>query len=111
MGFTLKFIIRGIVNGLVLYGAGQYLSGFAIYGGWEVVAIAALLLALLNTFLKPIIKVITAPIVWLTLGLFNFVIHGTLLWVADQLLGQIEITSLTALAIASVFFAFANALI
>ena len=54
---------------------------------WHVIAVA-LILALINSYVKPILKVLSFPITLLTVGLFSLVLNALLLllvaWVADQ---------------------------
>ena len=53
--------------------------------------IAALVLGLVNLLLKPILMFITAPINWLTLGLFALVISGLLLKLVAELVDGFEV--------------------
>lgn len=48
--------------------------------------IAALLLGLVNTFIRPLLVLLTLPVTILTLGLFIFVINGLLFWAVGSLL-------------------------
>jgi putative membrane protein len=62
---------------------------------WLKVVVVALVFALVNSYLKPILKILTMPIGWLTLGLIAFVINAGLLlgtaWVLDQASGTLNI--------------------
>ena len=49
------------------------------------VIIAALALGLLNTFIRPILRLIAIPITFLTLGLFGWMINGLMLWLVSWL--------------------------
>ena len=53
--------------------------------------IAALVLALANMFIRPILSFLTAPINWLTLGLFSLVISGIMLKLVAELVDGIEV--------------------
>lgn len=108
MGFLLKFIARLILNGLALYAAGIYFPNFVITGGLETLLIGALVLAVLYAFLRPILRLIATPLVWLTFGLFNIVISVLILWSADQMLTQVAINDLTTLFWVSIIVAAAN---
>lgn len=48
-------------------------------GNWWHIVVVALLLALVNSYLKPILKLISFPITLLTMGLFAFVLNAALL--------------------------------
>lgn len=98
-----------ILNGAALYVASIYLHGFVIIGGLVTIVIGGALLALLNLFLRPVLRMISAPLVWITFGLFNFVINMFILWFADRLLTQISIADLATLFWVSIIIALANA--
>ena len=48
-------------------------------------AIAAIIFMLINTYLRPLVKMILSPLVFLTLGLFTLVINGGMLYLLDIL--------------------------
>jgi putative membrane protein len=48
--------------------------------------IAALMLGLVNTLLRPLLVLLTLPITLLTLGLFLFVLNGLMFWLAGSIL-------------------------
>jgi len=52
---------------------------------WSVLVVAALVLGLLNAFLKPLIVIITLPFNIMSLGLFTLVINGFLFFLASKL--------------------------
>jgi putative membrane protein len=108
MGFLVKFIAKIILNGIALYVAARYLDGFTLTGGFATLAIASLVLTVLNIFIRPILKLVTLPLVWLTFGLFNIVINMAILWVADQLLTQLTIADIPTLFWTSIIIALAN---
>ncbi len=47
--------------------------------------VAALVMALLNTLIRPVILMLTLPVTVLTLGLFIFVVNGLMFWAASDL--------------------------
>ena len=53
--------------------------------------IAAVILGLVNAFIKPILMFLSAPINWLTLGLFTFVINGILFKLVAELVDGLEV--------------------
>lgn len=72
-----------------------YLTQFIIDGIWVKnfmsAIIASLIIGFLNTFVKPILTLISLPIVLLSFGLFMLVINAMLLWFAGEILEGIEI--------------------
>ena len=108
MGFLAKFIVRILLNGAALYVAKTYLPGFVLAGTTETLLIGAIVLTLLNTFLRPILKFISTPLIWLSFGLFNLVIYIIILWLADAFLLSLSISDLKTLFLASLVIALAN---
>ena len=60
---------------------------------WQSATIAAIVLALLNQFVKPIIQLISLPITILTLGLFSIVINGLVLSIVDYMVDGFSLSS------------------
>jgi len=59
-----------------------------LQGNWWQVVVVALILALINSYVKPIVKALSFPITLLTLGLFSLVLNALLLllvaWISDK---------------------------
>lgn len=110
MGFLFKFVLKIVINGALLYGLNMYLSGFFVDTAYVSLLIGGLVLAFISTVIRPIVRLITAPIVWLTLGLFNLVINIGLLYAADVILPQLDIQSAWALFIASIIISLVNSI-
>lgn len=108
MGFLTKLIARFLLNGLALYVATLYFPKFVLAGGAESLAAGALVLTVLNLFLRPILKLVSTPLIWVTFGLFNIVIHVAILWLADLVLTQLTIGDLPTLFWVSIIIAIAN---
>ena len=108
MGFFTKFAARIILNGAALYVSKNYFPGFLLSGGLETLMAGALVLALLNTFLRPVLMLAALPLRWLTFGLFNIAIYGFILWLADLFLAQINIADFATLFWVTIIVALAN---
>ena len=88
----MNFIIRLFITALVAYGLSTFLTGVHI-PDFKDALILALVLALLNTFIKPILVILTFPITIVTLGLFLFVINAIIILLADKFLDGIRVDS------------------
>ena len=108
MRFLLKFAVKTVLNAGVLYLLSMHLGGFRVLGDYTSFLIGGAVLAFISMVIRPIVRLLTAPIVWLTLGFFNLVINAGLLWVADWLLPQLSINGFEALFIASIIIALVN---
>ena len=104
----LRFIIRIIGNAVALYVAFLIVPGFLISGSWEQYLIAGLVLALLNMLVRPVLKVISFPLILLTLGLFTFIINILILWIFDYLVSFVTIEGLLALIWATIIVSIVN---
>ena len=72
------FLIRAAVVGIGLWLASKIVSGIA-FNSTETLIAAALLLGIVNAFVRPIIVILTLPITLLTLGLFLLVINALMI--------------------------------
>ena len=76
-----------LVNAIALYITTQVLpADFMVTGGWAGFVTAGLIFGILNSIVKPILKVLTLPFVFLTGGLFIFIINAAILWLAKLVL-------------------------
>ena len=80
-----KLVIRWLINFLALFAAAWLVKGINVEGGdgWTVFAIMAIILGLVNAVLRPLLKLLTCPLILLTLGLFALVINGFTLWLSS----------------------------
>jgi putative membrane protein len=86
----MNFIIRLLITAAVAYGLSMVLSGVHI-PDFKDAFIFAIVLALLNTFIKPLLVIFTFPITIVTLGLFLFVINAIIILLADKFMDGITI--------------------
>ena len=66
--------------------------------------IAALVLGLLNTLVRPILVLLTLPVTLITLGLFLFVINALMFWAAASVLNGFNVTGFAAALIGSLLY-------
>jgi len=81
----MNFLIRIIISALVAFGLSYILKGVHI-DGFITALIVALVLAVLNALVKPILVLLTLPITIITLGLFLFVINALIILLCDKLI-------------------------
>ena len=86
-----NFVIRLFVNALALWAAAGLLDGVHLEGGFADVLWVALVFGLVNAFLKPVILLLSLPVVFLTLGLFTLVINAGLLLLTDALTDSLSV--------------------
>jgi len=103
-------IIGLIANILGLYLAESWVPGFSVMGGWKELFVTGLVLGILNWILRPIIKLVTFPLIALSLGLFLIVINAIIIWLTSQFTGFITIENYIALLWATLLISIINLL-
>ena len=96
----MKLIIRLLVNAFALVITANLVYGFHI-SDFKVALVTAIVLGLINTFIKPILLFLTAPLNFLTLGMFTFVVNAIVLWLATLVVPGLIIDSFLSAIIAA----------
>lgn len=82
-----KFILRWAINAIALYLAVLILPGIDLRSDLVSILWLALIFGLVNALLRPLIQILTCPLIILTLGLFTLVINTFLFWLTS-VIGQ-----------------------
>ena len=90
----IRFILRWAINTIAIFLAIRFVPGISLQGSWVSVIWLALIFGLVNAFLRPLLHLLTCPLIILTLGLFTLVINTFLFWLTGQI-GQIFGISIT----------------
>ena len=91
----MEIVARTIGNAAGLWLATRILSGLSVPEGagagpmWLNLAVLGLVLALVNSLVKPVTKVLTFPLYIITFGLFALVVNGAMLLLAGWLTNRI----------------------
>ncbi|MCK5080938.1 MAG: phage holin family protein [Candidatus Moranbacteria bacterium] len=88
-----KIFSRIIINAIAVYAAVQLVEGIDLEINFYNLVIAGLLLGIINTFIKPVLTVLSFPFVLLTFGLFTIIINVGLLFLMARLIPSFEIAS------------------
>ena len=82
----MKLLIRWIITSFSVFVAAWLVPGIRVEKeGWTVFALMAVILGFVNALVRPILKLLSCPLIVLTLGLFVLVINGITLWLASVL--------------------------
>lgn len=76
-----RFLIRWAINAVAIFAALRLVPGIhaqSVY--WVSIVLLALVFGLVNALLRPLISLLTCPLILLTLGLFTLVINTFLFW-------------------------------
>jgi putative membrane protein len=88
----MRFLVSIIVIAAVSYGLAHVLPGVKITDFWTAI-VFAVVLAILNIFVRPLIVLLTLPVTILTLGLFLFVINALVVLIASKLVNGFSVAT------------------
>ncbi|HSJ11169.1 MAG TPA: phage holin family protein [Gillisia sp.] len=86
----MRFIIRLLITAVVVVLLAQFLPGVAV-ASFGTAVIVAIVLALLNLIVKPILVLFTLPVTVLTLGLFLLVINAVIILLVDAFIAGFNV--------------------
>src|SRR5689334_19753049 len=81
----MALLVVWLINAVSLIAVAYLLPGISV-DGFVTALVAALILGLVNTVIRPLLVLLTLPVTLLTLGLFIFVINGLLFWLVGSFL-------------------------
>ena len=87
----MRFLLRLLINAAALWVATRIVPGVTFTGETGYLIVVALVFGLLNALVRPVITLLTCPLVILTLGLFTFVINAVILLLTSALSEKIGI--------------------
>lgn len=92
-----KIVVGIVLNGLALYLVTKFLPDSIEYtGGIWFFVVGGTVIGVLNTFVKPLMKILSFPLVLMTVGLFTLVINAVIFWLTIKLVNVIGILDVTA---------------
>jgi putative membrane protein len=106
----MSLIIHLVLVALALMGAAYLIPGIAI-SSFLAALIAAIVLGLLNIFVRPVLILLTLPVTILTLGLFVFVINGLLFWAAASFLDGFSVSGFVPAFLGALFVSVVSAFV
>lgn len=83
----MQLLVALFLNALSLWITAQVVPGFHVGDSMSLILVA-IVLGVVNTFIKPILSFVTAPISVITLGLFAFVINAVVLFIVSAVVPQ-----------------------
>ena len=83
----MKLIIRWITTSLALFAAAYLVPGIHAESpeAWKIFALMAVILGLVNAIIRPLLKVLSCPLIILTLGLFTFIVNAVSFLIASNI--------------------------
>lgn len=99
----LKLIVKWLLSAAALLFVAYVYNGVQVRS-FESALLAAFVIGLLNTIVRPILVVLTLPVTVVTLGLFLFVINALMFWAAGSILTGFHVTGFVAALIGSLLY-------
>lgn len=96
-----RFVIKWTISAISLAVAAWMIQGITIANGWALL-FAALVVGLLNAFLRPVIIFLTLPLNILTLGLFTFVINAIMILFTAEIVHGFSVNGFWSALLAAV---------
>lgn len=106
----MKLILKWLLGACALLALSHLLPTISV-ASFADALLAALVIGLLNTFIRPVLIVLTLPVTMLTVGLFLFVINALLFWAAGRLLDGFEVAGFISALIGSLFYSLTSVVI
>jgi putative membrane protein len=95
------FIVRILISAVAVFIAAYFVPGVVV-NGFGTALVVAIVLGLLNAFIKPILTILTIPITILTLGLFLVVINVLMIYLTDYLVDGFRVSGFIAALLFSI---------
>jgi putative membrane protein len=112
---VVKFVVKVVLLAVVFYFVAKYVPGIvvetnpsAVLGLSVTFVWLALLFAVVNAVLRPVLKLLSLPFVILTLGLFYLVINAALLGITAAISAELQVTGLVPAVVGGFFLALAS---
>ena len=99
----MKIIVRWLLLAAALLLVAHLYPGVSV-ASFGSALIAALVLGLFNTLVRPLLVLLTLPVTLLTLGLFLFVINALMFWAAASVLDGFNVAGFSAALIGSLIY-------
>ena len=106
----MSLLISWLINAAALIITAYLPTGFHVEG-YTTALLAAIIIGLLNVFIRPILLILTAPFNLLTLGLFTFVVNAIVIWLATLIIPGLTVDSFWSAIIAAVVLSFVSTIL
>ena len=87
----IRAIAQILLNGVAILLAARIVPGIEYQGGLWYLLLTGLVIGLLNVFVRPLVTLLSLPMIVLTLGLFFIVINGLMVYLAAWVLDGLTV--------------------
>lgn len=106
----MRLLLLWLINALALVAVPHVVTSVVVTSFWTAV-VAALLLGLVNTLLRPVLILLTLPINIVTLGLFTLVINGLLFWLVATFVDGFAVTGFASALLGALVYSVISTLL
>lgn len=99
----MRLLLVWILNAIALLAVAYLYPGVQVED-WKAAAVAALVLGLVNTLVKPVLVILTLPVTIVTLGLFLLVLNALLFWSVASLVPGFHVTGFWAAVLGAILY-------
>jgi putative membrane protein len=99
----MRLLLTWLINALALF-ALPFLMSSVTVSNFGAAIIAALVLGLVNTLIRPVLVLLTLPVTLISLGLFILVINALLFWAVTHFVDGIAVSGFVSAFIASILY-------
>ena len=107
----MNLIIRLLLSALAVIILAKFLPGVQLADGFTSAIILAIVLAILDAFIKPILIILTLPITIMTLGLFLLVINAAIILLAAEFMGGFSVSGFWTALLFSLLLSFLQSIL
>jgi len=104
----MKMLVQVLLNGIALLVAANIVPGIHWTGNFFYLFIAGLVFGLINLIVKPIVTILSLPLIVLTLGLFFLIVNAAMLYLADIVLSGLTVDGWGAAILGGIVIALFN---
>ena len=102
-----ELLVRLVINAALLLFVSRLVPGFYVEG-WGSAFIGAVVLGLVNFFVRPVMVILTFPLTIVTMGLFLLVVNALMLWLVSGLVPGIHLRGFGSAILGSLLLSLLN---
>ena len=107
----MRLLLKWLINAAALWVAGYLVTGIDLEGDFWTILLVALVFGLVNTFIKPILKLLSFPVIIITLGLFAVVINAAMLGLTAAVTDALSIADFWSAVLGAVIISVVSAIL
>lgn len=111
MKLVSHIVLHLAANSLAILAADYLIPNFSFTGNFKDLMVIAIALTAINTFIRPIVKLILSPFILITFGLLSIVINAVILYILDILQNTITIEGYKSLLLGTLLISATNMLL